>query len=84
MKNMNYYDIYLSRIDISNENKLKLLKKFGSAELILKQSKSELLNEGFEEKTVDKILNSDFKNMKKYIDYMNKNDIKIIACTQNN
>ncbi len=84
MKNMNYYDIYLSRIDISNENKLKLLKKFGSAELILKQSKSELLNEGFEEKTVDKILNSDFKNMKKYIDYMNKNDIKIISCTQNN
>lgn len=81
---MNYYDIYFSRIEINNKNKFKLLEKYGSAENVLKASKDEFLSLEITEKTANRIIDSKFYNMEKYIKYMENNEIKIISYKEKN
>lgn len=75
-----YYWIWLSRIsEIGPVTILKLLKNFKSPENIWRASRNDLMNCDIKEKYVSAILKNDYrKNLDKFLDYLNKNNIKII------
>ena len=76
----NIYDIWFSRIDISNKIKLELLQKFESKEIFnMKMKDIEIILGDKKEQIVEKIINLDKrKNLEKYVSYFEKNSIKII------
>ena len=79
---MNIYDIWFSRIDISNDIKLKLLEKF-DIDTIWKLTKNELLELGLLESSVNQILDIKYKmNLEKYEKYFSKNGIDLITFKQ--
>lgn len=74
-----YYKIWFSKLDITNKNKLKLLEKYKNCENIWKLNKLEL-KENFEDKTIDKIIeNTTRTNLEKELNYILKNNIKLIT-----
>lgn len=76
----NYYDIWFSRLKISNMVKLNMLEKLKSSENIWKANKDELLNYEINEKNINTINESkDDKSLEKYISFMLKNEINIIC-----
>ena len=76
---MNIYDIWLARVEIANNIKLKLLKKFETNE-IWNLSKQELLRLNLKEVTINKILSIDYKrNLEKYKLYLEKNNIFLLS-----
>ena len=78
---INLYDIWFSNLEISNSVKLKLLEKLKSVENIWKVEQKELIEFGFKEKSINKILDNKYKlNLEKYANYMEKNKISLILC----
>ena len=78
----NKYWVWLSRIEgIGSITIRKLIERFQTPETIWNLGKKELLNiEGIGGKIADKILNIEYrKNLDKYLDYMQKNNIEIIC-----
>lgn len=67
----NFYDVWFSYIDLSNNIKLKLLEKYSS---------KEIFNHSFEynKNIEDKILNCKKLNLDKYFNYLEKYNIKVI------
>ena len=77
---VNFCDIWFSNIEISNKNKLELLKKFKSTENIWNSTKNNLEKLKLDEKIISIILNKKNKiNLDKYVRYMEKNEIQIIT-----
>ena len=69
------YDIWFARVEVANNIKQKLYSKF-STEEIYNLGKEELLDLGLKEVSVNKFLDSSYKNnLGKYQEYMNKNSI---------
>lgn len=78
---INLYDIWFSNLEVSNSVKLKLLEKLKSVENIWKVEQKELIELGFKEKSINKILDNKYKlNLEKYANYMEKNKINLILC----
>lgn len=76
--NNNIYDIWFTRIEISNKIKLKLIEKYSSFEL-WNFKEEDFKKEELEGKTVERIMDSKYKvNIEKYFEYMKKKDIKLI------
>lgn len=81
---MNIYDIWFSRIDISNDVKLRLLEKFDVTTL-WNFTKNELLELGLLENTINQILDNNYrKNLEKYASYFAQNGIELITAKQAN
>lgn len=78
---MNLYDIWFSNLDVSNKIKLKLLEEFKCSKNIWNSDENCLLEKGFQEKYISKILDENKKrNLDKYANYMEKNKIKLVLC----
>ena len=78
---INIYDIWFSNLDVSNNVKLKLIKEFKKVENIWRLNEKELIEKGFKEKNINKILDDKYRlNLDKYADYMEKNKIDLILC----
>lgn len=78
---INIYDIWFSNLDISNKVKLKLIKEFKKTDNIWKLNEKELIEKGFKEKSINKILDDKYKvNLEKYANYMEKNRIDLVLC----
>lgn len=76
---INVYDVWFSKIDISDKNKIDLLKKFSSKE-VWNFNKENFLELGTDEKVYNKILDYTYKvNLDKYINYMEKNKIFLVS-----
>ena len=76
--NIQIYDIWFSRIEISNKFKLKILNIFSTFE-IWNMKEKELKLIGVEEKYIKQILDNKYKlNLEKYLLYMEKNEIDMI------
>lgn len=77
MKKLEY--VWLSKIDISNSNKFKLIKLFGGVENLFQSSFDDLIYFGINDEMAFKILNKNTKEKALYdLEYMNKNNIDII------
>ena len=85
MENLKYW-IWLSQIEkLSFRKKFELVEKFNDLEQLYFMTKEELLEKGVSEKDADKITNIEYKNnIEKYIEYMQKNNIKVINLYNNN
>lgn len=78
---INLYDIWFSNLEISNSVKLKLLEKLKCVENIWNMEQKKLIEFGFKEKSINKILDNKYKlNLEKYANYMEKNKINLILC----
>lgn len=80
----NIYDIWFSRIQISNKIKLSLLQNFEIEEIFSMKRKDfgSILGDEYE-KTIEKILNIDErKDLEKYVEYLDKNKIMMISFKQ--
>ena len=74
-----YYDVWLSRLEISNKNKFKLLESFESPENIWKAKENELYSIGLKKQTVNAIFDVNKKRkLDLYIKYMEENNIRLI------
>lgn len=73
------WDIWFSRIEISNKSKLDLLEKYQAKEIFRMKRKDLGIILGEEkEKIIDKIVDLKYRiNLEKYFKYMEKNDINI-------
>lgn len=81
---MNIYDIWFSRIDISNDVKLRLLEKFDVTTL-WNFTNNELFELGLLESTINQILDNNYRNnLEKYVRYFAKNGIELITVKQAN
>ncbi len=80
MKDLKYW-IWFSRIEnITPKKQLDLLKKFVEPKVIYNKTKEELIANDIKEKDALKITNESYrKNLDKYIEYMQKNDIQTIT-----
>ncbi len=80
MKDIEYW-IWLSRIEGLNPKMLNnLLEKYNNPKAIWSKTKEELIEDGIKETYANKITNNIYKkNIDKYLEYMNKNNIKIIT-----
>ena len=78
---MNKFEyIWLSNIDISNENKFRLINAFGNVENLYKSNLDDLIYLGVKDDISYKILNSYTKEKAKYdFEYMNRNNINLIC-----
>lgn len=74
----NVYDIWFSTIDLSNNSKLKILEKY-SCKQIYKFTEKELNNIGLNEKTIRKILGAHKFKLDRYLNYLEKYNIKVIS-----
>lgn len=80
----NIYDIWFSNLDISNNVKLKLLELFKNTENLWNTNKMTLLENGFKEKSIEKILDDKKRlNLEKYEKYLEKYKINLILCNSN-
>jgi DNA processing protein len=78
---MNIYDIWFSRIDISNNIKLKLLENFEVSK-IWNFKQKELLELGLKDITINQILDKKYKEkLEKYEEYLLKNKIELLKFT---
>lgn len=78
---VNEYDVWLSNIDISNYNKLKLLKKFNNSKNIWKLTQKELKDLEIKSDIIEKILEPEKRiNLRKYLNYIERENIKVISC----
>ena len=74
----NVYDIWFSRVDVSNSIKLKLYKNFSTDE-IFNFSKNDFLEQGLKLNSIDKFLNYNYKKkLESYKQFMDKNGISQI------
>lgn len=81
---INEYDVWLSNVNISNSNKLKLLEKFKDSQIIWNLKKEELKNFGMSNENINRILEMKLKvELPKYLNYIEKNEVKIISCISN-
>ena len=81
----NFYDIWFSTINISNENKIKLLDYFKNASNIWNSTKEDYIFGGMTEKIFQKISNSKSTcKIDKYLEYMEQKKIKLICYTEKN
>lgn len=72
------YEIWFSNLKISNREKIEIL-KLCTPEEIWKMKEGELKNLDLKERTILEILNyNNRKNLEKYFDYMEKNNINLI------
>lgn len=75
------YDIWFSNLEISNNLKLKLLKKYETTENIWKLKKQELEECRINDKNIYKILDIKYRlKLDKYAKIMEKNNIVLILC----
>ena len=79
MEDLKYW-IWLSRLDnLTPKKLLELLKEFKEPKELFNKSKEELIKLGIKEKDAEKITNIEYKkNLEKYIEYMQKNEIELI------
>lgn len=76
---LEYYDVWFSRVEISNKNKFKLLENFKSPENIWKAKENELYSIGLKKQTVNAIFDVNKKRkLDLYIKYMEENNIRLI------
>lgn len=76
---MDIYDIWFSRVEISNSIKLKMFQKFESQQ-IWNLSKQELMSLNLKECTTEKILDVNYKkNLEKYETYLRKKEIFLFS-----
>ena len=76
---MNIYDIWFSRVEITNSIKLRLLQKFESSE-IWNLSRNDLIELKLKEVTIKKILDLNYKkNLEKYKEYLEKHKIILLS-----
>ncbi len=80
MEDLKYW-IWLSRLEnLSPKKLLDLLSKFGEPKILYNKSKEELVEIGLKEKIVEEILKKEYrKNLDKYLEYIEKNNIEIIT-----
>ena len=73
------YWVWLTLIKINVRKKLELLEKYKTPEVIYNLSKSKLSNNNLNDKDIEKILNKEIRiDLKKHLEYMKLNNIKII------
>ena len=79
MENLKYW-IWFSRIDeLSPIKKIKIVKKFKNLKQLYLMTEEELIKNNVSKKDAEKILNLEYrKHLEKYIEYIQKNDIKVI------
>ena len=76
---LNYYDVWISRLEISNKNKMKLMENFKSIKEVFDLKKEKLYNLGFKKQTIDNILDiNKVKNLEAYVNYMEENKIYLL------
>ena len=80
MNDLKYW-IWLSRIDsLSPIKKYKLINRFSNLEELYLSSKEELIKRNVSEEDIVKITNEEYKkDLEKYIEYLARNDIKLIT-----
>ena len=80
MKDLEYW-IWLSRIEgITPKRLLEILEIFKTPEALFNKTKEELFKSGISLKDAEKITKKEYRNnLKKYLDYMQKNNIDIIT-----
>ena len=80
MEDLKYW-IWLSRIEgLTPKEKIELLDKFKNPNIIYNKTKDELIENGIKEKKAEIITKNEYKkNLDKYIEYMQKNNIEIIT-----
>lgn len=77
---INEYDIWFSNLEISNKEKINLLEKFSTSEVIWKLKEKEMLEKGIKEQTVNKILEGKHRqNIDKFKSYLEKKKIKLVC-----
>ncbi len=77
--------VWLSNIDISNENKFQLIKMFGGISELYRASLDDLIDFGVKEKVAYPILNKVTKEKAlKDLEYMQKNQIEVISFEDKN
>ena len=84
---INIFDVWFAKLDISNNIKLKLLKKYNASSLFYfnKKELMEILNYQIREQTVNKILDSNYrKKLNKYCEYLENNKISLISYKNEN
>ena len=80
----NIYDIWLSNIDVSNSVKLRLIEYFKESKKIWEADKKLLLEYGFKEMSINKILDNNYKmGLEKYANFIEKNNIDLLLCNSN-
>ena len=76
---MNFYDIWFSRVEISNRVKLELMKKFEVSQ-IWNLGYTELEKLGLKEITIMQILGKNYRDkLEQYANYLVKNKIELIT-----
>ena len=80
----NIYDIWFSNIDVSNSVKLRLIEYFKVSKKIWEADKKLLLEYGFKEMSINKILDNNYKvGLEKYANFIEKNNIDLLLCNSN-
>ena len=80
----NIYDIWFSNIDVSNSVKLRLIEYFKESKKIWEADKKLLLEYGFKEMSINKILDNNYKvGLEKYANFIEKNNIDLLLCNSN-
>lgn len=80
----NIYDIWFSNIDVSNSVKLRLIEYFKESKKIWEADKKLLLEYGFKEMSINKILDNNYKvGVEKYANFIEKNNIDLLLCNSN-
>lgn len=79
----NIYDVWFSKLDLSNSIKLKILSKYNLKELF-ELKKDESFKFDLEEKILNKIFDKSYKsNIEQYFEYLEKYNIKLISFKNN-
>ena len=74
----NIYDIWFSTVDLSNKRKVELMERLTCKE-IYELTKNQMRELKFDEKIIDKILYAHKVDLDKYLNYLKKNNIKVIS-----
>lgn len=74
----NFYDVWFSTIDLSNNVKLKILEKYSSNQ-IFELNEKNLKELKFKENIIAKILNSNKSKLDRYFYYLEKYNIKVVC-----
>ena len=76
---MDIYNIWFARIEIANSIKLRLLEQ-SNVEEIWKFNKSDLMELGLKECSINQILKEEYREkLYKYIQYLERNNIELIS-----
>lgn len=78
---IDFYDVWLSNVNISNKKKLKLLKKFRISENVWNLKRISLIEQDLNVSDIDLILDDKVRlETSKYVRYLEKYNINIISC----